>query len=286
MTTAAKAETAPRERRGGHAELARGSSRSLLLTVLGELVWHSGVPARTSSLLYVMNGLGFEESAARQAIIRGADSGWIEPHRHGREVSWTLSPSLVKTFEEGSLRVESLGDPFENWDGRWLVLLITVPQALRANRKRLYSDLEWAGFGNPSAGVWLSPHTERREQVSAVIQRLGLTDDTMSFLGEADRVGISEQDIVRRGWDLDAVALDYEAAFEAFRDVQPSDGDERLFTHIRLLSELQRFPFSDPQLPEALLPDWIGRRVTRHFQALRAAWAPDVAARWAALNAA
>ncbi|MDF2442104.1 MAG: hypothetical protein JWR01_307, partial [Subtercola sp.] len=35
---------------------------------------------------------------------------------------------------------------------------------------------------------------------------------------------------------------------------------------------------------EALLPDWIGRRVTQHFQALRAAWAPDVAARWAALN--
>ncbi|MCU1480617.1 MAG: hypothetical protein JWQ19_1403 [Subtercola sp.] len=278
------AATAQRERKGGHADLTRGSARSLLLTILGELVWHSGEPARTSALLYAMNGVGIEERTARQAIVRGSDSGWIEAHRHGREVSWTLSPSLVQTFAEGSRRVASLSDPFDSWDGRWLVLLVTVPQALRAKRKRLYSDLEWAGFGNPSAGVWLSPHTERRDQVAAVIERLDLTEETMSFLGTADSVGLSEPDIVRRGWDLDAVAEDYEAVLEEFRDPNPQPGDDQLFTHIRILSELQRFPFSDPQLPEALLPDWVGRRTARHLQALRASWAADVAQQWQRIN--
>ncbi|CAN5236424.1 PaaX family transcriptional regulator C-terminal domain-containing protein [soil metagenome] len=282
--TATATDAAQRERKGGHADLTRGSARSLLLTVLGELVWHSGVPARTSALLYVMSGLGVEERTARQAIVRGSDSGWIESHRHGREVSWSLSPSLIKTFEEGSPRVVSLSDPFENWDGRWLILFVTVPHALRSSRKRLYSDLEWAGFGNPSAGVWLSPHTERRDQVAALIDRLGLADDTLSFLGTADSIGLSEHAIVTRGWDLDSVAHDYATVLEEFRDPHPRPGDDLLFTHIRVLSELQRFPFSDPQLPEALLPDWIGRRVSGHFQDLRARWADNVAKRWAEIN--
>ncbi|MCU1478046.1 MAG: hypothetical protein JWQ64_2739 [Subtercola sp.] len=283
--TARSAESAqPRERKGGHADLTRGSARSLLLTILGELVWPSGQPARTSALLYVMDGLGIEEPTARQAIVRGSDSGWIESHRHGREVSWTLSRSLIHTFDEGSRRVASLSDPFESWDGRWLVLFVTVPQALRAGRKRLYSDLEWAGFGNPFAGLWLSPHTERRDQVASLIERLGLADETVSFLGKADAVGLSELDIVERGWDLAAVAEDYAAVFERFADPHPSPGDEQLFTHIRILSELQRFPFSDPQLPEALLPDWIGRRTSQHLQALRASWSHDVAKRWSEIN--
>jgi phenylacetic acid degradation operon negative regulatory protein len=272
-------------RKGGHADLARGSARSLLLTVLGELVWPANTPAKTSSLLYVMNGLGFEEATARQAIIRGADSGWIEPHRHGREVSWTLTPQLLETFEVGSQRVFSLSNPFEDWDNRWLVLLVTVPHALRSSRKRLYSDLNWAGFGNPAAGVWLSPHSERRGQVAAVIERLGLTASTMSFLGPADSVGLSEDEIVRAGWDLDTLAETYAAVYEQYRDPKPHAGDDLLFTDIKVMSELQRFPFFDPQLPEALLPNWIGRMVTAHIQELRTGWADALHARWAEINA-
>ncbi|HEX3679130.1 MAG TPA: hypothetical protein VHU90_05360, partial [Galbitalea sp.] len=153
-----------RERKGGHADLTPGSARSLLLTILGELVWPTLAPAWTSSLLYVMNGLGIEERTARQAIVRGADSGWIEPVRSGREVAWSMSSQLADVFETGSRRVESLSDPFLDWDGNWLILLVTIPLALRTSRKKLYSGLEWAGFGNPTAGVWLTPHSERREQ--------------------------------------------------------------------------------------------------------------------------
>ncbi|MDN5856618.1 MAG: PaaX family transcriptional regulator, partial [Actinomycetia bacterium] len=53
-----------------------GSARSLLLTVLGELVLPAGEPVWTSSLLYVLKGVGVEEQTARQAIARGAAAGW------------------------------------------------------------------------------------------------------------------------------------------------------------------------------------------------------------------
>jgi phenylacetic acid degradation operon negative regulatory protein len=274
----------PEQRDESASDLAPGSARSLLITVLGELVWPTGQPAWTSALLYVMNGLGVEESAARQAIVRASNAGWIVAKRQGREVSWSLTPVLEKIFEDGSQRVFSLSDPFLEWDGRWLVVLVTVPHELRTTRKRLYGALEWAGFGNPSAGVWISPHSERRDQVSATINDLGLSEYTMSFLGTADSVGLGEADIVRLGWDLDALARRYSAVFDEVKGLSPAPGDDTLFTHLRVLGALQRLPYSDPQLPEALVPEWIGRRVSSHLQGLRAAWSGDVHARWAELN--
>ncbi len=270
--------------KGPHADLTPGSARSLLLTILGELVWPTGAPAWTSALLAVMAGLGIEERTARQAIVRASQSNWIVSTRRGREVSWSLTPEFERVFEEGSRRVVSLGDPYDDWDGSWLILLVTIPHALRASRKKLYAGLTWAGFGNPAAGVWLSPHPERQAQVGLLIDGLGLSGSTMSFIGRVDDVGLDEAHIVEQGWDLTALAARYAAVDEAFRDAQPARGDETLYAHIRLLSEWQTFPFSDPQLPDALAPDWIGRRVSGHIERLRERWSDDVHARWAELN--
>ena len=266
------------------ADLTPVSARSVLLTVLGELVWPSGEAARTSALLYVMGLLGIEERTTRQAIMRGARSGWIRSHRRGRAVSWSLTPAFESVFEEGSRRVVSLADSFDDWDGRWLVLLVTVPQALSTARKPLYAGLSWAGFGNPIAGIWLSPHLERREQLEELVAQLGLSDSAISFVGTVDRVGLDEQSIVKRGWDLDGLAVRYEKLWGSFKDLTPASGDETLGAHVRMLSQWQSFPFSDPQLPESLAPDWVGRRVSRHIEQLRREWSLDVHRRWAEIN--
>ena len=106
----------------------------------------------------------------------------------------------------------------------------------------------------------------------------------MSFHGPVDSVGLSETDIVTNGWDLESLADDYARVYEDFRDPAPASEDDLLFTEIRAMGQLQRFPFTDPQLPEALLPDWIGRTVVTHIKALRHEWADAVSDRWATLN--
>ena len=264
--------------------LSRDSARSVLLTVLGELVWQSDNPAKTSSLIYVMKQLGFGEATSRQAILRGADAGWLQSQKHGREVSWTLAPALEQVFEEGSRRVAELSNPVLDWNHKWLVLFITIPQSHRSQRKRLYRDLTWAGFGNPTSGVWLSPHTERREQVRQIIERLDLVQFVMSFTGETDTVGMSDAEIIRQGWELESLAEDYAKVYREFRDPQPQTENERLVTTLRASGQLQRFPFADPQLPSALLPDWIGREVATHIQNLRTKWASAIRERWAEIN--
>jgi len=49
---------------------------------------------------------------------------------------------------------------------------------------------------------------------------------------------------------------------------------------VQLVNEWQRFPFLDPQLPDALLPNWIGQRAAVVFTELRAAWCEAAQARW------
>ncbi|MFF0279382.1 hypothetical protein ACFYSW_03650 [Rhodococcus aetherivorans] len=34
---------------------------------------------------------------------------------------------------------------------------VPVPESHRSSRKKLYAALRWAGFGNPTPGVWVTP---------------------------------------------------------------------------------------------------------------------------------
>jgi phenylacetic acid degradation operon negative regulatory protein len=280
---AVTAADGPADVRGGSG-LSAGSARSLLLTILGELVWPEGRPVWTAALLYVLRGLGFEEQTARQAIARGAAAGWITGERHGREVRWNLTPSGRKLIEEGAARVTSMSAASTGWDGRWLALLITIPHTHRAVRKRLYAGLTWAGFGNPTPGVWVSPHPDRQDEAARLIAELDLQEHTLSFVGPVGALGLSDQEIVRRAWDLDTLSSQFEEQLAALADIDPAPGDPMLFAHIQVVSAYQRAPFSDPQLPEELLPDWIGHRAAARLEALRAQWSDAVHARWREIN--
>jgi phenylacetic acid degradation operon negative regulatory protein len=248
--------------------------------VLGELVMPNGDSVWTASLLYVLTGLGVEEQTARQAIARGASAGWIRGRRRGREVQWELTESGRRLIEEGAERVYSLSAEAGPWDGNWLILLVSIPEQQRSVRKRLYAALSWEGFGNPTPGVWLSPHPDRRDGVQQVIDNLGLHESTLAFVGSSLSIGLADREIVRRAWDLDEVAARYEKLLVRFSGLQPGPGDPLLLTHVQLVSEWQRFPFLDPQLPAELCPDWIGRRAAVVFRQLRAQWYDDAQARW------
>jgi phenylacetic acid degradation operon negative regulatory protein len=265
--------------------LTPGSARSLLMTVLGELVWPSGRAVWTSTLVRIFGGLGIEEQTARQAIARAAASDWIVAERRGREVSWSLSAKMVHIIESGAPRVYSLSDPYSGWDGSWLILLTTLPQSHRSVRRPLYSGLNWAGFGNPSPGLWVSPHVNRADEIRSLLEELDLRPHTFSFIGSVDSMGITESEIVDRGWDLDSLRKHYEHVLAAVTDLKPSGADETLLAHVRMISEWQELPRTDPQLPEALLPDWIGRRVARRIEALRSQWTPEVRHRFDEINA-
>lgn len=259
------------------------SARSLLLTVLGEFVLPAGRPVWTSTLLHALGGLGVEEKTARQAIARVAADGWIVSQREGRRVRWDLTPPGRRLLTEGAERIYSLGAARPQWDGRWLIVMVTVPESQRKLRHRLHTRLAWAGFGNPAAGLWVSPYPEREAEAKQVLQDLGLDSAALSFTGPFAGIG-SQRALVARAWDLDDVAAHYEAFLDEFSGLRPEPGDPTLLAQVWLVHEWRRFPFLDPQLPDELLPPkWIGRRAATLFHTLHDSWQDGARRRWAQL---
>lgn len=261
-----------------------GSARSILLTLLGEFVWPDGRPVWTATLIHVMTGIGIVEKSARQAIARANAAGWIDASRFGRETCWTLTEAGRRIIEEGAQRVQSMSRNAQ-WDERWLVVAISLPDSHRAQRTKLYRALSWVGFGNPIPGIWVNPHTDREGETRRVVEQLGLTQFTCAFAGSALHIGLTDQQLVDRSWDLKAVAEDYDALLERFGRLRPHTPDDVLFNHVQLVNEWQRMPFVDPGLPVALLPPrWRGREISGKLESLRDQWSVAAHERWKALS--
>lgn len=261
-------------------EVGEGSARSLLMTVLGEFVLPFGQPVWTATLVRALKLAGIEEKSARQAVARTAAEGWLSPERVGRRVRWSVTDAGQRLLVEGAHRIYTFGSGEEAWDGRWLVLLISVPESMRALRHKLRTQLSWAGFGSPSPGVWISPHTAVEADAKSILDDLELSGKALSFIAEYGALG-NQQDMVATAWDLADIEHRYGEFIAAFRDLDAESSDDILLSQIRLVHEWRRFPFLDPQLPRLLLPPrWSGTSATRLFEAKHAQWREPARRRW------
>jgi phenylacetic acid degradation operon negative regulatory protein len=251
------------------------------LTILGELVAPSGTPAWSAALLYVLNGLGVERCAARQALARAAAADWIVSEKLGRSARWRLAETGFTLIEEIAQRLMSLAAVRKGWEGNWLIVYLSIPRNRPSIRKRLYNELRWQGFGTPVAGLWVNPYVARAEQLKKIIEEFELRDLAIVFVGSTTSVGLADEEIVRQAWGLDDVATRYEKLIEVFDGLDPGPGDEVLFTYLALVNQWCRFPAIDPHLPGELLPtDWIGRSATDMFNDLRHRWRDAAYQRW------
>lgn len=265
---------------------AAGSARSLLLTLFGEFVYPSDGPTWTSTLLHAFAGVGVNDKAARQALMRAAAEGWIVGQRDGRRTSWRLTPLSHRMVAEGSRRVRSLRNAAADWDGHWIALHISLTEAQRAERQRLYRALGWLGFGSPAPGLWISPHSSQAETARAKLEALGLSQQTLAMQARALDFGVAERDWVARAWDLEAIAGTYEELIARFSAMRPRTDEATFYAHIELVNALQRLPAVDPGLPAALLPPrWPAVRAAQRLDERRSKWREVAHAYWSALSA-
>lgn len=262
------------------------SARSLLMTILGEYVLPGERPPWTSTILEALGADGVEEKAARQALTRTAADGWIASERIGRRVRWTLTDEGRQLLTEGAERIYSFGRTTPAWDGRWLMLLVTVPETRRDLRHRLRTRLTWAGFGSPDPGIWINPDPAREQEAREVLHDLDLADGAMSFTAAHGTIG-SHPAMVARAWDLTTLEAEYEEFVTTFVAASPDTDALALRAQTRLVHEWRRFPFLDPRLPRELLPsDWTGTKAVEVFHARHAEWQEAAQRGWDALDGA
>lgn len=261
-------------------EVSHTSARSLLTTLLGEFVLPRGQPVWTSVLMDALSAFDVEEKAARQALARTAAEGWLVSERVGRRVRWSLTPPGRRLLTEGAHRIYDFGSTIPSWDGRWLMVLVSVPETKRDLRHRLRTRLTWAGFGSPEAGVWITPDTGREAEALSVLKELELAGGAMSFTASYGAVG-NEATMMARAWDLSELKERYEEFIDEFTGLNPVGGPAVLQAQTRLVHEWRRFPFLDPQLPHELLPaNWSGVKAAKLFHRKHLDWRPAAQQRW------
>lgn len=262
-------------------ETAGPRAPSLLLTVLGEFVLPSASAVWTGALVGALAQVGVEEKAARQALARTAAERLVTSERHGRRVRWHLTRAGARLLTEGTERIYGFGREVTDWDGRWLVLAVSVPEAQRQLRHRLRTRLTWAGLGSPLPGLWVTPDTTKEKEVTATVEELGV--EAHSFTGPYAALG-DQQRLVSSAWALGDVEQHYASFLRDYAAPDVASPPEAFRWQVRLVQQWRRFPFLDPALPAALLsPTWPGPAAADLFRSRHDAWHAAAQEYWAVL---
>jgi phenylacetic acid degradation operon negative regulatory protein len=259
------------------------AARSLLLTVLGEYVLPESGEVWQETLVAALASVGYTEQAARQALSRSTRDGWLATERRGRRSRMFLTDASRRLLATGARRIYSFGDPW-SWDGRWLIVILRVPEQRRSVRHQLRSRLAWAGLGSLGGGIWLTPHVERESELATAIAEEPDADARffVAQLGDMD----DPRQLVSDAWDLDSVTEQYRAFIQDFVRLRPGSPEACFRQQTLLVHAWRRFPFLDPDLPAELLPaEWPRDRAHALFVECHEAWSTGARAHFAALEA-
>jgi phenylacetic acid degradation operon negative regulatory protein len=244
---------------------------------------HSGT-IWTGDLLYLTDLLDLSERATRATLSRMVRKGWLKADRQGRRSYYSLTARGRSLLEQGKQRI--FERPFTDWDGRWHLVIYSIPEKKRKLRRALRRQLTWLGFGHLAPATWISPH-DRKAELNNVLDELSLHAyvDLFSsrYLGPS-----STKELVQRCWDLPELEDEYQQFVTCYRPQYEacqakSEAELRasledcFVRHFQVAHAFQPFPRKDPHLPTELLPpDWIGFTALELFDNYRRLLEPYV----------
>jgi len=241
------------------------------MTMLGEFVLPTGGSVWTTTMVEGLIALGVSERNARQAIARSGDQGIICVERHGRLARWHLTEQGTELLTVGAERIYGLGASADSWDHRWLVVICSVPESQRSKRHQFRTRMTFEGFGFIAPGIAVSPHVDRENACSRILQSLDL-DDAITFTATKGSLTL-DADVLAKAWELDTLADRYQEFIDEFDPEDPQTDLAALTTTVRMVDAWRMFPFLDPELPAQLMPaDWVGKLAQDTFDQRRGEW--------------
>jgi phenylacetic acid degradation operon negative regulatory protein len=243
------------------------AARSMLLTTLGEYVLPLAAPVWQETLIEALQTVDYKLHAARQALARSVAAGWLQTERQGRRSRVSLTEETRQMLEAGAPRIYSFGDRWE-WDGRWLLVVLRVPEERRDVRHQMRTRLAWAGFGSLGGGLWITPHVERERELA----NADSVAELLSFQASLGTLGDPAK-VLAEAWDVQAVAVAYQEFIARFGRLRPKTPAAVFRAQTQLVHEWRKFPFLDPDLPEAMLPArWPRAEALGVFRERHASW--------------
>ncbi|KRF60052.1 PaaX family transcrtiptional regulator [Bacillus sp. Soil745] len=244
----------------------------MIFTIYGDYIRNYGSKIWIGSLIRLLKEFGHNEQGVRVAVSRMVKQGWIQSEKQGNKSYYFLTDRGVQRMDEAANRIYKM-KPNE-WDGKWRILMYTIPEDKRQLRDDLRKELLWSGFGSFSSGCWISPN-DLEKQINRLIEKYDI-DEYVDFFISEYKGPKENQTLVEKSWQLEEIENKYEEFIEKYSKQfivhqsiisrgEMSDAD-CFVERTNLVHEYRKFLFIDPGLPKELLPSkWNGNHAALLF---------------------
>lgn len=248
------------------------NTQSMIFTIYGDYIRNYGSKIWIGSLIRLLKEFGHNEQGVRVAVSRMVKQGWIQSEKQGNKSYYFLTDRGVQRMDEAANRIYKM-KPNE-WDGKWRILMYTIPEDKRQLRDDLRKELLWSGFGSFSSGCWISPN-DLEKQINRLIEKYDI-DEYVDFFISQYKGPKENQSLVEKSWQLEEIENKYEEFIEKYSKQfivhqsiisrgEMSDAD-CFVERTNLVHEYRKFLFIDPGLPKELLPSkWNGNHAALLF---------------------
>jgi phenylacetic acid degradation operon negative regulatory protein len=259
-----------------------GQPQHLLATLLGTYGIGRETPVRAGVFPQLLAEFGISPAGARNALSRVTRRGLLEPDGSARARTYRMTAAARETQERRSRQFLAFGQPPPPWDGRWTMVVFSLPEEDRTARQALRTRLTRAGFRSLRDGLWATPRDRRAE--AEALARAVAPAPAAALRSELIAVSPAFPDLARM-FGLAGLRSGYESFIGTFGPLCPQvaaesvSPREALVVRTRLMDEWREFADTDPDLPDELLPaDWPRDKARTVFTELDAALEPLAAA--------
>nr|WP_245402852.1 phenylacetic acid degradation operon negative regulatory protein PaaX [Peribacillus muralis] len=248
------------------------NTQSMIFTIYGDYIRNYGSKIWIGSLIRLLKEFGHNEQGVRVAVSRMVKQGWIQSEKQGNKSYYFLTDRGIQRMDEAANRIYKMKP--NDWDGKWRILMYTIPEDKRQLRDDLRKELLWSGFGSFCNGCWISPNDLEKE-IGFLIEKYEINEYVDFFISEYK--GPKENhSLVQKSWHLEEIENKYEQFIEKYSKQfivhqsiigrgEMSDAD-CFVERTNLVHEYRKFLFIDPGLPEELLPPkWNGNHAALLF---------------------
>jgi phenylacetic acid degradation operon negative regulatory protein len=249
------------------------NTRSMIFTLYGDYIRHYGGEIWIGSLIRLLEEFGHNAQSIRAAISRMHKQGWVQSRKVGNKSYYFLNERGQRRIEEAAKRIFKLQS--SEWDGKWRMLIYSIPEEKRNIRDELRKELVWSGFGSLTYSCYISPNP-LEEQVYDMISRYDIEPYVDFFISSYDGPHSNER-LIKSCWNLEEINERYQEFIDAYSKryvidrnkierKEMSDG-ECFVERTKLVHEYRKFLFVDPGLPEELLSKtWLGDHAAALFR--------------------
>ncbi|MDX2366980.1 MAG: PaaX family transcriptional regulator C-terminal domain-containing protein [Colwellia sp.] len=240
---------------------------SMIVTIFGDIVSQHGSWLWLSSLIKVLEPLGFNERQVRTSVYRLVQNKWLQGNKVGRCSYYCFTDFAMAHYEKAARRIYAADQA--DWNGNWiLVLPISIPDD---KKEEFRKSLLWQGFNTLVSGLYAHPSCDA-SSLDEAIHELGLAGNVIVLNGSVADLNSQSvmKALIKDRWELSELETSYRDFLSFYRPIcqkllNTQDNPEQLSTtecfllRAILIHDYRRVLLRDPDFPQAMLTQgWVG----------------------------